>query len=103
MITIFFIMSHTQGIFAVHAKQVIEDDIEGKPAITTVADNQKVEEFIMYCQQVHPSSNSAVSNTSDRGKKIGFLFYQLCCSLQKKEGKKLDLKQKYSTNLNTLN
>ena len=43
-------MSYTQGIFAAHAKQVIEDDIEGKPANTIIAYNQKAEEFIMYCQ-----------------------------------------------------
>ena len=57
-------MSYTQGIFAAHAKQVIEDDIEGKPANTIIAYNWKAKEFIMYCQQVHPSSNSAVSNTT---------------------------------------
>jgi hypothetical protein len=57
-------VSYTQGIFAAHAKQVIEDDIEGKLANTIIAYNWKAKEFIMYCQQVHPSSNSAVSNTT---------------------------------------
>jgi hypothetical protein len=79
MITIFFIISHTQGIFEAHAKQVIEDDIEGKPENTMIAYNRNAEEFIMYCQRVHPSSNSAVSDTTvTEEKNFGFLFYQLC-------------------------
>ena len=70
-------MLYTQGIFAAHAKQVIEDYIEGKPANTMIAYNQKAEEFIMYCQQVHPSSSSAVSDTTvTEEKNFGFLFYQ---------------------------
>ena len=70
-------MSYTQGIFAAHAKQVIDDDIEGKPANTLIAHNRKTEEFIMYCQQVHPSSSPAVSDTTvTEEKKCGFLFYQ---------------------------
>ena len=86
-------MSYTQGIFAAHAKQVIEDDIEGKPANTMIAYNQKAEDFIMYCQQVHPSSSSTVSHTTvTEEKKFGLLFYQSCQSLRKKEDKKLVLK-----------
>ena len=54
-------MSYTEGIFAAHAKQVIEDDIEGKPANTMIAYNQKAEDFIMYCQQVHPSMSSSMT------------------------------------------
>ena len=78
-------MSYTQGIFAAHAKQVIEDDIEGKPANTLIAYNRKTEEFIMYCQQVHPSSSAAVSDTTVTEEEFfGFLFYQLRPSLQKK-------------------
>ena len=34
-------MSYTQGIFAAHANQVIDDDIEGKPANTIIACNEK--------------------------------------------------------------
>ena len=71
-------MSYTQGIFAAHAKQVIEDDIEEKPANTLIAYNRKTEEFIMYCKQVHPSSSAAVSDTTvTEEKNVGFLFYQL--------------------------
>ena len=78
-------MSYSKGIFAAHAKQVIEDDIEGKPANTVIGYNQKTKEFIMYCQQVHPSSGAAVSDTIvTEEKKFGFLFYQLRQSLQKK-------------------
>ena len=97
-------MLFTQGIFAAHAKQVIEDDIEGKPANTMIAYNWKAEEFIMYCQQVHPSSSSVVSNTIVTEENFLDSFSTSRINpFEKKEGKKLVLKQKYSTNLNTLN
>ena len=86
-------MSYTQGIFAAHAKQVIEDDIEGKPANTIIAYNWKAKEFIMNCQQVHPSSSSTISDTTVIEETFfGFLLHQLHQSLWKKGRQKLVLK-----------
>ena len=71
-----------------HAKQVIEDDIEGKPANTMIAYNQKAEEFIAYCQQVHTSSSSAVSDTTVTEEIFLDSFYTSCINpFEKKEDK----------------
>ena len=70
-------MSYTNGIFAAHAKQVIEDDIEGTPANTIVTYERKTKDFIMYCEKIHPTSSSGISSTTVTEEKFfGFLFYQ---------------------------
>ena len=82
-------MSYTTGIYAPHARIVINDDIEGTPSNTILAYARKTEEFIMFCQRIHPSTTSSVSDTTvTEEKKLVSFFTSLVDLLDFKVGEK---------------
>jgi len=70
-------MSYTSGPFALHAQQVLLEDRASRPNNTRLSYNNRVKEFIQFCEAKYSSESPAQSaSTVTEEKLFGFLHYQ---------------------------
>ena len=71
-------MSYTSGPFALHAQQVLLEDRASRPNNTRLSYNNRVKEFIQFCEAKYSSESPAQSaSTVTEEKLFGFLHFRL--------------------------
>jgi hypothetical protein len=91
-------MSYTSGPFALHAQQVLIEGYASRPNNTHLCYNNRVKEFIQYCEAKYCNDSAAQNATTVTEEKLfGFLHYQSRRPVRPRRKKSSYRKKSYNT------